>query len=90
MSSCTDHLIASFLEHFPTFPNSFLVGGAADYFVIELTDQVYSLYEIFNVTCYVLKCVLVNPAPKAKSGASTSALPFPNDHPSRYFQNIFV
>jgi hypothetical protein len=49
MSSCTDHLIASFLEHFPTFPNSFLVGGAADYFVIELTDQVYSLYEIFNV-----------------------------------------
>ncbi|KAI4967706.1 hypothetical protein ZWY2020_017006 [Hordeum vulgare] len=28
---------ARFLEHFPTFPNSFLIGGAADYFVIELT-----------------------------------------------------
>ncbi|CAM0879411.1 unnamed protein product [Alopecurus aequalis] len=38
-----DHLIASFLEHFPPFPNSFLVGGAADYFVIELTDQLQKL-----------------------------------------------
>ncbi|XP_047055662.1 uncharacterized protein LOC124661824 [Lolium rigidum] len=38
-----DHLLASFLEHFPAFPNSFLVGGAADYFVIELTDQLQKL-----------------------------------------------
>ncbi|XP_044347200.1 uncharacterized protein [Triticum aestivum] len=32
-----------FLGHFPAFPNSFLVGGAADYFVIELTDQLQKL-----------------------------------------------
>jgi len=38
-----DHLLSSFLEHFPTFPNSFLVGGPADYFVIELTDQLQKL-----------------------------------------------
>uniref|UniRef100_A0A0E0BX72 Uncharacterized protein n=2 Tax=Oryza TaxID=4527 RepID=A0A0E0BX72_9ORYZ len=38
-----DHLLASFLEHFPTFPNSFLVGGPADYYVIELTDQLQKL-----------------------------------------------
>ncbi|KQK02736.1 uncharacterized protein LOC100830013 [Brachypodium distachyon] len=38
-----DHLLASFLEHFPVFPNSFLVGGPADYFVIELTDQLQKL-----------------------------------------------
>ncbi|KAF0918282.1 hypothetical protein E2562_023360 [Oryza meyeriana var. granulata] len=38
-----DHLLPSFLEHFPTFPNSFLVGGPADYFVIELTDQLQKL-----------------------------------------------
>ncbi|KAI5007531.1 hypothetical protein ZWY2020_051988 [Hordeum vulgare] len=36
-ASSADHLLTSFLEHFPTFPNSFLIGGAADYFVIELT-----------------------------------------------------
>ncbi|KAM3197535.1 hypothetical protein ACQJBY_021025 [Aegilops geniculata] len=38
-----DHLLKSFLGHFPAFPNSFLVGGAADYFVIELTDQLQKL-----------------------------------------------
>ncbi|KAL6847914.1 hypothetical protein ACP4OV_022042 [Aristida adscensionis] len=38
-----DHLLSRFLEHFPSFPNSFLVGGAADYFVIELTDQLQKL-----------------------------------------------
>ncbi|KAL6626748.1 hypothetical protein ACP70R_030474 [Stipagrostis hirtigluma subsp. patula] len=38
-----DHLLSSFLEHFPSFPNSFLVGGPADYFVIELTDQLQKL-----------------------------------------------
>ncbi|KAK3163894.1 hypothetical protein QOZ80_1AG0009840 [Eleusine coracana subsp. coracana] len=38
-----DHLLSSFLEHFPTFPNSFLVGGPSDYFVIELTDQLQKL-----------------------------------------------
>ncbi|XP_040385355.1 uncharacterized protein LOC102717201 [Oryza brachyantha] len=38
-----DHMLPSFLEHFPTFPNSFLVGGPADYFVIELTDQLQKL-----------------------------------------------
>jgi len=38
-----DHLLSSFLEHFPPFPNSFLVGGPTDYFVIELTDQLQKL-----------------------------------------------
>lgn len=30
----------SFLRNFPEFPNAFLVGGAGDFLVIELTDQV--------------------------------------------------
>ncbi|ONM30009.1 hypothetical protein ZEAMMB73_Zm00001d039851 [Zea mays] len=38
-----DHMLSSFLEHFPNFPNSFLVGGPADYFVIELADQLQKL-----------------------------------------------
>ncbi|XP_074298122.1 uncharacterized protein LOC141628937 [Silene latifolia] len=33
----------SFLNHFPAFPTSFLVGGPADIFVIELTDQLQKL-----------------------------------------------
>lgn len=33
-----------FLSHFPVFPNAFLVGGPADLFVIELTDQVVLLH----------------------------------------------
>ncbi|KVI11993.1 hypothetical protein Ccrd_009605 [Cynara cardunculus var. scolymus] len=31
--------LESFFQHFPEFPNAFLVGGPADIFVIELTDQ---------------------------------------------------
>lgn len=33
----------SFLKQIPTFPNAFLVGGPADFFVIELADQVISV-----------------------------------------------
>lgn len=32
--------LESFLRQFPIFPNAFLVGGPADFFVIELADQV--------------------------------------------------
>lgn len=32
--------LGSFLRQFPLFPNAFLVGGAEDFFVIELADQV--------------------------------------------------
>ncbi|XP_057252303.1 uncharacterized protein LOC104900153 isoform X3 [Beta vulgaris subsp. vulgaris] len=35
--------LGDFLNKFPTFPNSFLVGGPADIFVIELTDQIQKL-----------------------------------------------
>ncbi|KAL5581051.1 hypothetical protein UlMin_013493 [Ulmus minor] len=35
--------LQSFLEHFPAFPNGFLVGGPADFFVIELSDQLQKL-----------------------------------------------
>ncbi|XP_031486529.1 uncharacterized protein LOC116254983 isoform X1 [Nymphaea colorata] len=35
--------LQTFLSHFPVFPNAFLVGGPADLFVIELTDQVRKL-----------------------------------------------
>ncbi|KAJ6831094.1 uncharacterized protein M6B38_350280 [Iris pallida] len=38
-----DHMLESFLEHFPSYPNSFLVGGPADIFVIELSDQLQKL-----------------------------------------------
>ncbi|CAG7879798.1 unnamed protein product [Brassica rapa] len=33
----------SFLRNFPEFPNAFLVGGAGDFLVIELTDQLQKL-----------------------------------------------
>lgn len=48
---------ASFLEHFPDFPNVFLVGGPADIFVIELTDQVSILGWRVNVYCSDCKWV---------------------------------
>ncbi|KAL5569041.1 hypothetical protein UlMin_025616 [Ulmus minor] len=35
--------LQSFLEHFSTFPNGFLVGGPADFFVNELSDQLQKL-----------------------------------------------
>ncbi|OVA18315.1 hypothetical protein BVC80_1835g752 [Macleaya cordata] len=35
--------LGTFLHYFPVFPNAFLVGGPADIFVIELTDQVQKL-----------------------------------------------
>ncbi|KAG9445142.1 hypothetical protein H6P81_016482 [Aristolochia fimbriata] len=35
--------LEDFLNHFPVFPNTFLVGGPADIFVIELTDQLQKL-----------------------------------------------
>uniref|UniRef100_A0A5B7ALK5 K-stimulated pyrophosphate-energized sodium pump protein n=1 Tax=Davidia involucrata TaxID=16924 RepID=A0A5B7ALK5_DAVIN len=35
--------LGSFLKQFPDFPNIFLVGGPADIFVIELTDQLQKL-----------------------------------------------
>nr|CAB3472194.1 unnamed protein product [Digitaria exilis] len=62
-----DHLLSSFLEHFPTFPNSFLVGGPADYFVIELTDQLQKL-KIEPVLLHYLSRMSVlqgRPLPKA-------------------------
>jgi hypothetical protein len=38
----------SFLKQFPVFLNAFLVGGPADFFVIEVADQVYSVYSILG------------------------------------------
>ncbi|XP_074573979.1 uncharacterized protein LOC141830441 [Curcuma longa] len=38
-----DGSLEIFLKNFPTFPNAFLVGGPADIFVIELTDQLQKL-----------------------------------------------
>lgn len=35
--------LESFLKQFPDFPNAFLIGGPADIFVIELTDQLLKL-----------------------------------------------
>ncbi|KAK1408446.1 hypothetical protein QVD17_40225 [Tagetes erecta] len=35
--------LESFFQNFPEFPNAFLVGGPADIFVIELTDQLQKL-----------------------------------------------
>ncbi|KAI8523853.1 hypothetical protein RHMOL_Rhmol13G0104500 [Rhododendron molle] len=36
--------LESFLKHFPDFPTAFFVGGPADNFVIELTDQCISAH----------------------------------------------
>jgi hypothetical protein len=41
--------IDSFLKQFPIFPNAFLVGGPADFFVIELADQVYSIISPWGI-----------------------------------------
>ncbi|XP_039131649.1 uncharacterized protein LOC120268274 [Dioscorea cayenensis subsp. rotundata] len=38
-----DYMLESFLKQFPDFPNSFLLGGPADIFVIELADQLQKL-----------------------------------------------
>ncbi|XP_078177645.1 K-stimulated pyrophosphate-energized sodium pump protein isoform X2 [Carex rostrata] len=38
-----EDILQNFLMQFPTYPNSFLVGGPADYFVIELTDMLQKL-----------------------------------------------
>ncbi|XP_008784495.1 uncharacterized protein LOC103703435 [Phoenix dactylifera] len=38
-----DDFLEILLQQFPTFPNSFFVGGPADIFVIELTDQLQKL-----------------------------------------------
>ncbi|KAK9755199.1 hypothetical protein RND81_01G008700 [Saponaria officinalis] len=38
-----DDRLESFLDQFPAFPTSFLVGGPADIFVTELTDQLQKL-----------------------------------------------
>ncbi|KAF4358671.1 hypothetical protein CsatB_029781 [Cannabis sativa] len=35
--------LESFLKQIPVFPNAFLVGGPADFFVIELADQLQKL-----------------------------------------------
>lgn len=35
--------LESFLKQFPVFPNAFLVGGSADFFVIEVADQLQKL-----------------------------------------------
>jgi hypothetical protein len=52
--------IDSFLKQFPIFPNAFLVGGPADFFVIELADQVYSIISpqgiCFDEWVYFLAC----------------------------------
>ncbi|XP_038894782.1 uncharacterized protein LOC120083202 isoform X2 [Benincasa hispida] len=39
----SDGKLESFLKQFPPFPNAILVGGPADLFVIELTDQIQKL-----------------------------------------------
>ncbi|KAI4322159.1 hypothetical protein L6164_021879 [Bauhinia variegata] len=39
----SDEKIESFLKQCPVFPNAFLLGGPADIFVIELTDQLQKL-----------------------------------------------
>lgn len=38
-----EYKLDTFLNHFPVFPNAFFVGGPADIFVIELTDQLQKL-----------------------------------------------
>ncbi|XP_076925346.1 uncharacterized protein LOC143588132 [Bidens hawaiensis] len=38
-----DEKLESFFQNFPEFPNAFLIGGPADTFVIELTDQLQKL-----------------------------------------------
>lgn len=40
----SDDSLEIFLKNFPTYPNAFLVGGPADIFVIELTDQVHHTF----------------------------------------------
>ncbi|CAI9778776.1 unnamed protein product [Fraxinus pennsylvanica] len=35
--------LENFLKQFPGYPNSFLIGGPADFFVIELADQIQKL-----------------------------------------------
>ncbi|CAL9025957.1 unnamed protein product, partial [Prunus brigantina] len=44
----------SFLRQFPLFPNAFLVGGAEDFFIIQLANQPESLGIIVGIIFLVL------------------------------------
>lgn len=57
----TDEMLETFIKHFPAFPNAFLIGGPADVFVIEVTDQVsflpqYHLFALINI----VNCCIIN------------------------------
>lgn len=90
-----DYLLERFLKEFPTFPNSFLVGGPADFFVIELTDQVTSLviavvtmaelsFDRFCLKYDVYRLIYISSsASEVKSWAGTSTLPLSHERSSR-------
>lgn len=79
----------SFLRNFPEFPNAFLVGGAGDFLVIELTDQVLKRLsvntrkicseEVTHLICYC------DAAAKTESRTSAATLSFSDEDSSRYF-----
>ncbi|XP_057831180.1 uncharacterized protein LOC131041932 isoform X2 [Cryptomeria japonica] len=58
------------LNHFPSFPNAFLVGGPEDFFVIELTDQLQKL-KVEPVLLNYLKCMRVLQAKEIRMTTST-------------------
>ena len=49
----SDDKLERFLKQFPPFPNAILVGGPADLFVIELTDQVLTCIVAPKFYCQV-------------------------------------
>ncbi|KAA0033918.1 uncharacterized protein E5676_scaffold49G00920 [Cucumis melo var. makuwa] len=69
----SDDKLESFLKQFPPFPNAILVGGPADLFVIELTDQFHNGIKILRWS-----------DSKVEGGTCTAALSFTPDCSPRY------
>ncbi|KAF3333633.1 hypothetical protein FCM35_KLT01324 [Carex littledalei] len=65
-----EDVLQNFLMQFPTYPNSFLVGGPADYFVIELTDMLQKL-KVEPVLIHYLSCMGVLQGLELRMATST-------------------
>ncbi|OAY77641.1 hypothetical protein ACMD2_13461, partial [Ananas comosus] len=73
-----DYLLERFLKEFPTFPNSFLVGGPADFFVIELTDQLQKLKVEPVLLHYLSRMSVLQARSYSKDAAKELLVPFWN------------
>ncbi|XP_020103244.1 uncharacterized protein LOC109720498 isoform X3 [Ananas comosus] len=82
-----DYLLERFLKEFPTFPNSFLVGGPADFFVIELTDQLQKLKVEPVLLHYLSRMSVLQARSYSKDAAKELLVPFWNRGRGRGYES---